>query len=95
MGAETVYVCTKGSEWARAGEVLVPRCDMGIWTAYDGAVLADTSTLNLRQPVFQCLATDITQPGWHTWQMNEAASPDPAVFEVDWQGSLSCETRVP
>ena len=66
IGSETIYVCTKGSEWARTNEVLVLRCEAGIWTAFDSAVSADGLTLQCRQPVFRCLATDITQPGWHT-----------------------------
>ena len=30
IGSETIYVCTKGNEWARSNEVLVLRCEMGI-----------------------------------------------------------------
>ena len=26
IGSETIYVCTKGSEWARKNDVLVLRC---------------------------------------------------------------------
>ena len=63
IGSETIYVCTKGSEWARRDEVLVLRCERGTWTAFDSAVSAGGSTLQSRQPVFRCLATDITQPG--------------------------------
>ena len=92
---ETIYVCTKGSEWARTNEVLVLRCEAGIWTAFDSAVSADGLTLQCRQPVFRCLATDITQPGWHTWQTNYAASPNDAGLAVDWQDALWAETRVP
>ena len=32
IGSETIYVCTKGSEWARRNEVLVLRCQSGTWT---------------------------------------------------------------
>ena len=69
IGSETIYVCTKGSEWARTSEVLVLRCvttqdnSPGTWAAFDSAVSANGSTLQCRQPVFRCLATDITQPG--------------------------------
>ena len=68
IGSETIYVCTKGSQWARTSEVLVLRClteqdgSPGIWTAFDSAVSANGTTLQCRQPVFRCLATDITQP---------------------------------
>ena len=95
MGSETIYVCTKGSEWARTNEVLVLRCVTGTWTAFDSAVSADGLTLQCRQPVFRCLATDITQPGWHNWQTNHAASPNDAGLAVDWHGALWAETRVP
>ena len=76
-------------------EVLVLRCQSGTWTAFDSAVSANGLTLRCRQPVFRCLATDITQPGWHTWQTNYAASPNDAGVEVDWEGALPAETRVP
>ena len=95
IGSETIYVCTKGSEWARSNEVLVLRCEGETWTAFDSAVSADGSTLQCRQPVFRCLATDITQPGWHNWQTNHAASPNDAGLAVNWQGALWAETRVP
>ena len=96
INSEIIYVCTKGSEWARAGEVLVLRCDLlGTWTAFDSAVSADGLTLQCRQPVFRCLATDITQPGWHNWEMNYSAGPNDPCLAADWQGELWAETRVP
>ena len=95
IGSETIYVCTKGSEWARTNEVLVLRCVTGTWTAFDSAASADGLTLQCRQPVFRCLATGITQPGWHKLQTNHAASPNGAGLSVDWQGALWAETPVP
>ena len=101
IGSETIYVCTKGSQWARTSEVLVLRCvtkqdgSPGTWIAFDSAVSADGSTLQCRQPVFRCLATDITQPGWHKWEANYAANPNDSGLAVDWQGALWAETRVP
>ena len=101
IGSETIYVCTKGSQWARTNEVLVLRYltnqdgSSGTWTAFDSAVSANGSTLQCRQPVFRCLATDITQPGWHNWQTNDIASPNDAGLAVNWQGVLWAETRVP
>ena len=95
IGSERIYVCTKGSEWARTDEVLVLRCETGIWTAFDSAVSADGTTLQCRQPIFRCSATDVTQAGWHQWQTNYAASSDNAGLAVDWQGALWAETRVP
>ena len=71
-----------------------PAITMNI-TAFDSAVSADGLTLQCRQPVFRCLATDITQPGWHSWETNYAASRNDAGPAVDWQGALWAETRVP
>ena len=95
IGSEVIYVCTKGSQWARRSEVLVLRCVNGTWTAFDSAVSANGSTLQCRQPVFRCRATDITQPGWHTWETNYDANPNDAGLVVDWQGELWAQTRVP
>ena len=99
--SETIYVCKKGSQWARTDEVLVLRCvttedgSSGTWTAFDSDVSADGLTLHCRQPVFRCLGKDVTQPGWYKWQTNYAASPNAAGLDVDWQGALWAETRVP
>ena len=95
IGSETIYVCNKGSDWARRNEVLHLRFHQGIWTAFDGDVSDDGSALYCRQAVFRCVATDITQPGWYTWEINDVASPDSAGLGVDWQGALLAETRVP
>ena len=95
IGLETIYVSNKGSEWSRSNEVLVLRCKMGTWTAFDGAISADKSTLICRQPVFRCLATNITQPGIYRWEINAEADPHDAGLSVDWQGILWAETRVP
>ena len=95
IGSETIYVCTKGNEWARGNEVLVLRCEGETWTAFDSAVSADGLTLQCRQPVFRCLVTDITQRGWHKWDTNYVASSNDAGLEVDWQGELRAETRAP
>ena len=95
IGSETIYVCNEGSKWARSDEVLVLRFKGGTWTAYDSAVSADLSTLQCRQAVFRCLATDITLPKWHKWQINVAADAIESGHSVDWQGALWAETRVP
>ena len=92
---ETIYVCTKGSRWSRRNENLVLRCDSGTWTAVHSALNANGSTLHCRQPVFRCLATNITQPGWHNWETNYDADPKDAGLLVDWQGELWAQTRVP
>ena len=95
IGLETIYVCNKGSEWARSNEVLVLRCEMGIWTAFDSAISADGSSLLCRQPVFRCLGTNITEPGWHKWQTNVVAGPHDPCLSANWRGNLWAETRVP
>ncbi len=91
IGGEDIYVCTKGSEWARAGEFLVLRCNAGTWTAWD-SVIEDGTTLRCRQPVFRC-AEDITTAGWHTWSTNFNASSTGDGSAVAWRGSLPAETR--
>ena len=88
IASETVYVCTKRFY------VLVLRCEKDIWTAYDSAVSADGSTLQCRQPVFRCLDTDMTQAGWHEWQINYAAKANDDGLAPNWQGALRAETRV-
>ena len=99
IGSETVYVASKGSPWARPSEFLVLRCVMeqdgssGTWIAWDSAVLVNGSTLQCREPVFRCLATDITQPGWHAWQTNQHAHQEGGSLSVNWQGELWAETR--
>ena len=95
IGSEIIYICNKGSEWARPHEVLVLRCENGTWTAYDTDVSPDRKAINCRQAVFRCQGRDITQRGWHTWQINHNASPNDTGFSVDWQGTLWAETRVP
>ena len=94
IAGETIYVCSKGSEWARANEVLVLRCENETWTAFDSEVSADGTTLQCRQRVFRCLDADITEPGWHSWQINDLASSDAAGDDTDWRGALSAETRL-
>ena len=95
IGLEIIYVCTKGSKWSRKNELLVLRYEAGTWTAYDSDVSANGRTLHCRQPVFQCLDTDITKPGWHQWQTNDAASRNADGLTVDWRGALRAETKVP
>ena len=84
-----------GSNSARPNEFLVLRLEEGTWTAYDSAFGADGETLQCRQAVFRCRGRDITQPGFHTWEMNLAASTNNDGQEVDWSGDLWAETRVP
>ena len=95
IGSETIYVCSKGSEWARRNEVLVLRCVEGTWIAFDSEVSADGLRLQCRQQVFRCLKTDITRPGRYKWETNYAASRTAAGLLPDWQGELWAETRVP
>ena len=96
IGAETIYVCNKGSDWARSNEVLVLRCWHGTWTAFDGCLNADGSTFLCRQPVYRCNGKDITKPGWYQWQTNVTAdATNQAGLDVQWHGLLWAETRLP
>ena len=90
---ETIYFSNKGSQHARPGEFVVMRYVEGTWTAWDSSILACGGTLQCRQPVFRCLAKDITGPGWHLWQKNHVATSDNPGF-VEWDGALSAKTLV-
>ena len=93
IDGEIVYICDKGSAWARENEVLVLRCDNGTWTAWDSSVDMDTAELRCRQPVFRCDG-DITEHGWHNWAMNQAATRDGEGTPVNWTTDpFWCETR--
>ena len=46
IASEIIYICNKGSEWARPHEVLVLRCENGTWTAYDTDVSPDKKKLS-------------------------------------------------
>ena len=92
--SETVYVSTKGSNSARAGEILVLRCEGTIWTAYDSALTADGTTLQCRQPVFRSQGSDITQSGWHNWARNHEASPNHEGLTENWASDLWALTQV-
>ena len=93
IGSETIYVCTKGSQWARSNEVLVLRWEMGTWTAFDSALVGEQGlTLHCRQPVFRCVGKNITQPGWYTWESNWLVSPQGDGIASDWHGGLQAET---
>ena len=69
---ETVFVCTKGSDYAEGNEVLVLRCESGVWIAYDSSVTGNE--LICRQQVFRSHDGDITKAGMHEWQMNTNAN---------------------
>ena len=84
-----MYVCNKGSESAREGEVLVLRS-----IAWDTAFLG--GEFRCRQPVFRS-TSDIPQAGWHVWEINYAARQDNEEgMPTDWQGNhWQVETRHP
>ena len=88
-----VYVCNKGSEKARQGEVLVlMRCN-NLWVAFDATIVG--TTLNVRQPVFGS-ESNVLEAGWHVWQINYAADPtNTEESSADWQGNnWQVETRI-
>ena len=96
IGSETIYICSKGSQWARPSEVLVLRRVDGTWFTFDSAFNAQGSRLHCRHAVFRCIGTDITQKGWHKWEINHAASRfNHAGLDFDWDVGVSAETRVP
>ena len=97
VGSEILYICTKGSEWARTHEQLVLRYDAAsaAWTAFDSDVNNDGTTLQCRQAVFRCKKGDITQPGWYEWETNWNATNNDDGLETKWQGELWAETKVP
>ena len=95
INSEIIYVCDRGSKWARTNEVLVLRCQQGTWTAYDSDVNADGKTHQCRQAVFRCRdGADMAEPGWHCWEINDVASPNDTGVSVDWQTEVWAETRV-
>ena len=100
-GSEILYICGNGSKWARANEQLVLRYVEGpegtkmTWTAYDSDVNQDGTTLQCRQAVFRCIDDDITQPGWHVWEINYAAKKNGDGLYCTWEGQLWAETIVP
>ena len=91
IGGETVYVCTKGSDHARAGEVFVLRSVAGTWTAWDSA-MDGPDNLQCRQPMFRS-DEDITAPGWHRWSINLNASRAGDGSAANWAGTMQAETR--
>ena len=95
INSEIIYICNKGSKWARTNEVLILRCQQGTWIAFDSDVNADGKTLQCRQAVFRCRdGADMTEPGWHCWEINDIASPNDTGVSVDWQTEVWAETRV-
>ena len=70
---EIMYVCKRGSNWARTDERMLLTFTVGSWKVYDSAVLADKITIHCRQTVFRCDEGNITEPGWHMWHWNVRA----------------------
>ena len=95
INSEIIYICNKGSKWARTNEVLILRCQQCTWIAFDSDVNADGKTLQCRQAVFRCRdGAGMTEPGWHCWEINDVASPNDTGVSVDWQTEVWAETRV-
>ena len=89
LEAETIYVCDKGSRYARENEVLVLRRKNNIWTAFDCLLSGDGKIRHQRQPVFRSHdGDDITLQGSHNWQMNDAASVGNDDSEEEWGGTF-------
>ena len=88
-----VYICSRASEYAKPGEVLVILFADDHWVAYNGDV--STGTVELRQPVFRSTAA-INTPGWHAWEINDNAGPDQIISSTSsWREMRRpFETRV-
>ena len=93
LESETIYVCDKGSRYARENEVLVLRREKKIWTAFDCVLSADGKIRHCRQPAFRSNWDDITLRGSYIWEMNFAARADNDGSQVDWRDALEAETR--
>ena len=94
---ENLYVCTRGSEWAREDEKLVLRHEIledgsWAWIAYDASMIDEA--LYCRQAVFRCVDENITEAGFYTWQTNYNADQVKPGVSINWQGNLVAETRV-
>ena len=87
-----VYVCTKGSDYARAGEFFVLKYENGEWIAWDSTM--NRGELLCRQPVFKSSA-NVLEPGEHVWRANESAHKDcdPGLEPV-WSGDHWQVSRV-
>ena len=90
-----MYVCSKGSQWARPDEVLVSLPHDGVWIAFDASLRSDGRTYYCCQPIFRCLNEDVTLPGDHVWQTNQAVSENGNGLAARWDGELWAQTRVP
>ena len=88
---EDVYVCSKGSEWARKNEMLLLKREGNYWIAWDG-VRAVGGGFCYRQPVFRT-QTHAIQAGTHTWETNQNATDAIDRITAHWFGSLVCQTR--
>ena len=94
VNSETIYVCTKGSDWVRSTELLILRRVHDYWVAYDGERGAVGSSWLCRQAVFRC-REDITSPGWHTRQTNYTADVNESTGSIaSWCGELRAETKL-
>ena len=69
--------------------------DDGVWIAFDASLGSDGKTYYCRQPVFRCLNEDVTLPGDHVWQTNQAVSENGNGLAARWDGELWAQTRVP
>ena len=97
INGEPMYVCERGSDWARGNELLILRLrttedGSTEWVAYDSSV--DEHRVIMRQAVFRCNNDNILTEGPHVWQKNGAASKTGEAPIQEWEGRLWCETRV-
>ena len=92
IGHRSIYICSRGSEYCRKGEILILTYESDHWVAWDGQV-SSSGEVELRQPVFRTWSSAIS-PGWIDWEINHNAGPEQMmVSEPAWQRGGSFETR--
>ena len=85
---EIMYVCNRGSNWARTHEQMLLTLTQGSWIVYDSARLADNITIHCRQAVFHCDEENITERGWYMWRWNVRAD-ETKTMDITQQNGLA------
>ena len=94
---ETVYIGDKVSGNCRDGEVLVLRCQKGVWIAWDSSPSPNGDRCNCRQAVFRLSTGDkpssvFPRPGEYVWDVNSGASKIDGSPDC-WDSDITFEVR--
>jgi len=92
----SIYMCSRGSDYKREGEILALIVDEQFCHAFD-CVIEGATVVTIRQPVFRCaLENNPLTAGWHEWEQNWAASPhvDSLDSLADWRRGGMFETTL-